>query len=51
VAALRAEGYDAVDIRGEKSQFDVLAGGRLLFSKQREGRFPDASEILTALRA
>jgi Rdx family len=34
---------------GETSQFDVLADGQLLFSKQREGRFPDHGEILAAL--
>jgi hypothetical protein len=34
---------------GEKSQFDVVADGRLLFSKQREGRFPEHDEILSAL--
>ena len=35
---------------GEKSQYDVLADGRLVFSKQREGRFPEPDEILAALR-
>jgi hypothetical protein len=38
-----------VDVPGEKSQYDVLAGGRLVFSKQREGRFPELDEILAAL--
>jgi hypothetical protein len=37
-------------IPGEKSQFDVLNGGELVFSKQREGRFPEHDEILAALR-
>jgi len=27
----------------------VLADGRLVFSKQREGRFPERDEILVAL--
>jgi len=27
----------------------VLADGTLVFSKQREGRFPEAAEILLAL--
>jgi hypothetical protein len=27
----------------------VLADGRLLFSKQREGRYPEVDEILAAL--
>jgi predicted Rdx family selenoprotein len=42
---------DATDIKGEKSQFDVVADGRLVFSKQREGRFPDPGEILAAVSA
>jgi hypothetical protein len=46
---LRARGIDAHDIRGEKSQFDVLADGKLVFSKQQAGRFPDPGEILAAL--
>jgi hypothetical protein len=29
----------------------VLADGELLFSKQREGRYPDTDEILAALPA
>jgi len=28
----------------------VLADGRLLFSKQREGRFPEHEEVLALLR-
>lgn len=34
---------------GEQSQFDVLVDDALLFSKNREGRFPEAAEILRAL--
>ncbi len=34
---------------GEKSQFDVLVDDRLVFSKPREGRYPDLHEILAAL--
>lgn len=29
--------------------FDVVADGKLVFSKHRDGRFPDAAEILRAL--
>jgi hypothetical protein len=29
----------------------VLRDGELVFSKQREGRFPEEDEILSALRA
>jgi hypothetical protein len=36
-------------VPGEKSQFDVLAGGRVLFSKQREGRFPEPDEVAALL--
>jgi predicted Rdx family selenoprotein len=36
-------------VPGEKSQFDVFADGRLVFSKQREGRWPDPDEIIRAL--
>jgi predicted Rdx family selenoprotein len=41
--------HSAEVVPGEKSQFDVLADGKLIFSKQREGRFPEHEEILTAL--
>jgi predicted Rdx family selenoprotein len=34
---------------GQTSQFDVLADGRLIFSKQAEGRFPEHDEILGQL--
>jgi Rdx family len=46
---LRAKGYDAAEIPGEKSQFDVVADGRLVFSKQQIGRFPEPGEVLAAL--
>jgi len=36
-------------IEGAKSQFDVLADGRLVFSKQKQGRFPEVDEIISAL--
>ena len=41
--------HEATAVPGENSQFDVMADGRLLFSKQREGRYPDENEILTLL--
>lgn len=34
---------------GKQSQFDVIADGKLVFSKQGEGRWPEAAEILAAL--
>lgn len=30
---------------GETSQFDVVVDGTLVFSKQREGRYPEHAEI------
>jgi selT/selW/selH-like putative selenoprotein len=36
-------------VEGAKGQFDVLADGELIFSKERQGRFPEHEEILTAL--
>jgi hypothetical protein len=41
--------HSAEVVSGEKSQFDVVADGKLIFSKQREGRFPEEEEIVTAL--
>lgn len=39
----------ATPIPGSKSQFDVLADGRLLFSKQEQGRFPEQAEVFDLL--
>ena len=50
MAELTANGYDAVDIPGEKSQFDVIADGQLVFSKQQLGRHAEPGEVLAALR-
>lgn len=41
--------HQAEAAEGAKSQFDVLADGNLIFSKQREGRFPEHEEILQTL--
>ena len=46
---LGAGGHAASIVEGEKSQFDVLADGELVFSKQREGRFPEEDEVLKLL--
>jgi Rdx family protein len=32
-----------------KSQFDVIVDGSLVFSKQRERRFPEPAEVIGAL--
>ena len=47
----RSDGYDPVDIPGEKSQFDVLADGQIVFSKQQAGRHAEQGEVLAALQA
>ena len=49
-AAINATGrHEARAVEGERSQYDVVSDGNLLFSKQREGRFPEEDEILAAL--
>jgi predicted Rdx family selenoprotein len=47
---LNANGIPATIVEGLKSQFDVLANGELLFSKQQQGRFPEEDEILALVR-
>jgi selT/selW/selH-like putative selenoprotein len=34
---------------GATGQFDVFDDGKLIFSKQAEGRFPEHDEIVTQL--
>jgi predicted Rdx family selenoprotein len=46
---LQAYGHDAEAVPGRKSQFDVVADGALVFSKQSEGRYPESDEILAKL--
>ena len=41
--------HEAEVVEGAKSQFDVLADGRLVFSKQKTGRFPEVDEIISSL--
>jgi predicted Rdx family selenoprotein len=41
--------HEAEAVSGEKSQFDVVADGKLIFSKQKEGRFPENDEVIRAL--
>ena len=48
---LTGEGHDATPVEGAKSQFDVVADGTLVFSKQHEGRFPEEEELIAALAA
>jgi hypothetical protein len=51
VAELNGIGHIAEMAEGEKSQYDVVADGQLVFSKQREHRWPELAEILAALPA
>jgi hypothetical protein len=48
---LREHGIDASAREGAKSQYDVVADGETIFSKQQVGRFPDDGEILALLSA
>jgi len=38
-------------VRGDGGVFDVFMDGDLIFSKHRENRFPESTEIREALRA
>jgi Rdx family len=42
-------GHDASAVEGQKSQYDVVADGKLVFSKQHEGRFPEEDEVAALL--
>jgi predicted Rdx family selenoprotein len=44
-----ATAHQAEAVSGKKSQFDVVADGKLLFSKQQQGRFPESDEVIRAL--
>jgi selT/selW/selH-like putative selenoprotein len=41
--------HDAEAIEGANGQYDVLLDGELIFSKEREGRFPEEDEIFAAV--
>ncbi|HEY2326559.1 MAG TPA: hypothetical protein VGH52_03645 [Gaiellaceae bacterium] len=49
MAELNAVGHIAEMAPGEKSQFDVIADGELVFSKQRLGRHAEPGEMLALL--
>jgi len=49
VAELQEHGIDASARQGAHSQFDVVVDGGLVFSKQREGRWPETGEVLRLL--
>jgi selT/selW/selH-like putative selenoprotein len=53
-ASLAAEIADELDVEatatpGGRGQFDVLADGALVFSKQQRGRFPEEGEVVRLL--
>ena len=37
-------------LKGDNGVFDVAAEGNLIYSKHREGRFPEQEKIIAALR-
>jgi hypothetical protein len=47
---LSERGHEASIVSGAKSQFDVLDDGTVVFSKQREGRFPELDDVLARLQ-
>ena len=46
---LNDRGIPAAIVSGANGQYDVIDDGTLVFSKQREGRFPEDEEILAVL--
>jgi hypothetical protein len=46
---LNDAGHEASIEEGAKGQYDVLADGKVVFSKHDEGRFPHGPEILALL--
>ena len=49
MAEIEKTGTPASMTPGGKGQFDVLLDGKVLFSKQSAGRFPESDEVLTQL--
>ena len=49
MAELNGLGHVAEMEAGEKSQFDVIADGDLVYSKQGEGRFPELADLVHRL--
>lgn len=46
----RELGVQATLTPGGRGVFDVIVDGKLLFSKHREGEFPDEDELIEELR-
>ena len=49
MAEINGTAHTAEMVSGEQSQFDIFVDERLVFSKQREGRWPELTEIMAAL--
>ena len=51
-ATLASEfGIKAELIKGRGGVFDVVADGKLVYSKHATGRFPEEAEVVEAIRA
>ena len=50
MAELNGLGHVAEMISGEKSQFDVVADGETIWSKQQVGRFPELPDLLAIVK-
>jgi selT/selW/selH-like putative selenoprotein len=46
---LNAAGFEAEALPGSRGQYDVIADGRLVFSKAETGRFPEPGEVRAVL--
>ena len=50
MAELNGLGHDAEMVAGVKSQFDVIADGETIWSKQQAGRYPELQDLLAQLK-
>ena len=50
MAELNGLGHVAEMISGAKSQFDVVADGETIWSKQQVGRFPELPDLLPGVK-
>ena len=49
MAEINGTEHSAEMLSGQNSQFDIVVDDTLVFSKQREGRWPELTEILALL--
>ena len=47
----KTSGFQAVIIEGSKGIFDVVADGKLVFSRSETGRLPEPGEIIHKLKS